>query len=639
MKLTFCINKAIWLSCLCVVINYAIAASAATPSAEQALNLTPVQAGVDYDRPGSQDISKCKILAKKINGQVGWIVESPDGVVLRRFVDTNGDNVVDQWSYYKDGVEVYRDIDANYNGKADQYRWFNTGGTRWGLDPKEGGLIDSWKTISAEEVTAEVVAALATRDADRFARVTLSSDELQNLGMGKSRSAELAEKVDKLPGSFKQFAARQKTVTPQSTWVQFSANRPGVVPAGADESTKDIQVYENALAIVETAGKNNQLHIGTLVQAGDGWRVIDLPQEVGEGQADSTPAGFFFQASMVHRSDSAGSGSADNNQKLLADLEKLDQAAASATTPEQQAKYTTQRAELLEQIAAQAVSVEERSMWMHQLTDMISAAGQMGAYPEGVERLQGLLEKLQKNEADKDLASYVKFRLIWTDYWQKMQNPKASSAKAQTEIQTQWQKNLEQFLTEYPGTPDSAEAMLQLGNVYEFAGQDDDAKKWYARAAKEFPDTLPGKKSLGAQTRLDCEGKAISFTGKGLSGSPVNLANFRGKVVILQFWTTKSDPAKDDLPTLRDLVAKYGRSLAIIGVSLDSNRKELDSFLATAKLPWTQVFEEGELDSAPANQLGILTVPTMILIDQQGKVVNRNIQAAEIEAEVKKLVK
>ena len=184
--------------------------SAATPSAEQALGLTPVQAGVDYDRPSPQEISKCKIIAKKINGQVGWIVEGPDGTILRKFVDTNGDNVVDQWSYYKDGVEVYRDIDSNFNGKADQHRWFNTGGTRWGMDPKEDGVIDSWKMISAEEVTAEVVAALATRDADRFARVVLSSDELKNLGLGKSRSAELAEKVGKLAGDIQTIVALGK---------------------------------------------------------------------------------------------------------------------------------------------------------------------------------------------------------------------------------------------------------------------------------------------------------------------------------------------------------------------------------------------------------------------------------------------
>jgi tetratricopeptide (TPR) repeat protein len=612
---------------------------AATPSTEQALNLTPVESGVDYDRPGPQDITKCKIIAKKINGQVGWIVEGPDGTILRKFVDTNGDNVVDQWSYYKDGVEVYRDIDSNFNGKADQHRWFNTGGTRWGLDPKEDGLIDSWKTISAEEVTAEIVAALAARDADRFARVVLSSDELKNIGLGKSRSAELAEKVGKLAGEFKQFAARQKTVASQSTWVQFSANRPGVVPAGTDESTKDIRVYENVMAIVETAGKNGQLHIGTLVQAGDGWRVIDLPQEIAEGQADSAPAGFFFQASMVHRGDSAGNVSGDNNQKLLADLEKLDQASAAATAPEQQAQFTTQRAELLEKIAAEAANAEERAMWLRQLTDMIGAAGQMGVYPEAVDRLKALFEKLNKNEADKDLAAYVKFRMMMADYWRKMQDPKANSAKVQTEIQTEWQKNLEQFLTDYPTAPDAAEVMLQLAIAQEFAGQDDDAKKWYARAAKEFPDAQAGKKALGAQTRLDCEGKILQFTGLGVSGSPVNLANFRNKTVLIQFWTTHSDQAKSDITTLKELVAKYGRSFAVIGVSLDNSRKELDSYLAQAKLPWTQIFEEGGLDSHPANQLGILTVPTMILVDQQGKVINRNIQAAEIEAELKKSAK
>jgi hypothetical protein len=632
------LNKAFWLSILVVFFNMT-AASAATPSVEQALSLTPVQSGVDCDHPGSQDISKCKISARKINGQVGWIVESPDGAILRRFVDTNGDNIVDQWSYYKDGVEVYRDIDSNYNGKADQYRWFNTGGTRWGLDPKESGTIESWKTISAEEATAEVVAALAARDAERFARLVLSNDELKILGLGKSRTAELTDKINKLAGAFKQLAARQKTVTPQTTWMQFGATRPGIVPAGTDESSKDIRVYENVLAIVETAGKTSQVQIGTLVQVGDAWRVIDLPHDLAEGQTDAPPTGFFFQASMIHRNEAAGGDSFAGNQKLLADLEKLDQDAATATTPEQQAEYTNKRAELLEQIAAAAGNAEERALWLRQLTDMLSAAAQMGNYPDGIDRLNTLYEKLKKNEADNDLAAYVKFRLLMADYWRKMQDPKANTAKIQADIQTQWLKNLEDFVAEYPAATDAAEAMLQLAIAQEFSGQDDEAKKWYARTVKEFPETSAAKKALGAQNRLDCEGKVLTFTGQGLSGSPVNLANFRGKVALLQFWTSRSDQSKNDMATLKELIAKYGRSFAVIGVNLDYNRKELEAYLAQAKLPWIQVFEEGGLDSAPANQLGILTVPTMILVDQQGKVVNRNIQASEIEADLKKLIK
>ena len=64
----------------------------------------------------------------------------------------NGDNVVDQWSYYKDGLEVYRDIDANFNRKADQYRWLGTAGIRWALDPNEDGRIDTWEYWEGEQI-------------------------------------------------------------------------------------------------------------------------------------------------------------------------------------------------------------------------------------------------------------------------------------------------------------------------------------------------------------------------------------------------------------------------------------------------------------------------------------------------------
>jgi len=608
---------------------------AAAPSVEEALKLTPVQPGVDYTRPTPEEAAKCTITARKFDGKVGWVVEDANGLTLRKFLDTNGDNIVDQWSYYKDGIEVYRDIDSDHNGKVDQYRWFNTGGSRWGVSRKEDGRIDHWKQISAEEVTAEVVAALTERNADRFARVALGADELAALGLGKEKLERLGEKITALAADFRKSAAAQKGLTPQTLWLQFSATRPGVVPAGTDGSTQDLRVYENAVAIVETAGKHGQVHIGTLVQVGDGWRVIDLPQVVGDGQADAGNSGFFFQASMVNRPESSGGGPTEEGQKLLSELEALEKSAAAATTPEQRAQYTNRRADLLEKMGQQARNTQDRAMWLRQLADMIAAAVQSGGYADGPKRLEALAEKLQKNEADKDLLAHVQYMKLTAEYTLALQGEKVDFAK----IQTEWLKNLEQFAATCPKAPDAAEAMLQIAIAQEFAGQEDQAKKWYARIVKDFGSMPAAQKAAGAQIRLDSVGKTITVSGKGVSGGTVDLAKFRGKVVLIQYWATWCEPAKADMATLKDLLKKHGNAFAVLGVSLDADVKELNAFLAQARLPWPQIFEEGGLDSRPANQLGILTLPTMILVDQQGKVVNRNIQAAEIDAAVKKLIR
>jgi len=607
---------------------------AAAPSAEQALKLAPIQPGVDCDCPSGAEVAKCKISAKKTDGRVGWIVEGPDGEILRRFVDTNGDNIVDQWSYYKDGLEVYRDIDSNFNGKADQYRWFHTGGSRWGLNPKENGTVETWKEISPEEVASEVVAALATSDAERFSRLLLTPAELKSLGLGKSRMENVAEKVAKAAAGFQTLAARQKSITRENcASVQFHANRPGVVPAGTDDSTKDIRVYENVAALVGNGNTPVQVQIGTLVQVGDAWRVIDLPQPMVDGLAENVPSGFFFQASMSHRNEAGGLPTGDASQKLLAELEKLYQDIAKAS-PEEQNRLTLRQADLLEQIASAAKTEEERATWVRQLADMLLSAILSGTCPEGVDRLKTLFEKYQKSDGDKNLAACIQFRRLTAESILSQQSPKADYAK----IQADWIKAIERFIADYPSAPDAAEAMLQLAGNREFENQEDEAKKLYAGIVKNFPESAQARKASGALVRLDSEGKSIALSGKSPLGSPVDLAKYRGKIVLIHFWTSQSRQTKADMAVLKDLWNKYGRSFTIIGVNLDVNAEDLKAYLTENPLPWPQIFEEGGMDSRPANALGIIAVPTMILVDSRGLVVDRNITVADLEPRLKKLI-
>jgi thioredoxin-like negative regulator of GroEL len=92
------------------------------------------------------------------------------------------------------------------------------------------------------------------------------------------------------------------------------------------------------------------------------------------------------------------------------------------------------------------------------------------------------------------------------------------------------------------------------------------------------------------------------------------------------------------MPVLKGLVEKYKGRFVVIGVSLDNSRSALSAYLSKNRLPWPHIYEDGGLDSRPANQLGILTLPTMILLDKDGKVVDRNVQTAELQDQLKDLL-
>ena len=135
------------------------------PTVEQMLSAyRPVRPDVEFETPARSEFSKCKKSVEVHGKTSGYVVLGPAGQVLRRFVDTDGDHLVDQWRYYNHGLEVYRDIDTNRNKRPDEHRWLNTGGSRWGIDSKEDGSIDSWKVLSPEEAVREALYAMIHGD-------------------------------------------------------------------------------------------------------------------------------------------------------------------------------------------------------------------------------------------------------------------------------------------------------------------------------------------------------------------------------------------------------------------------------------------------------------------------------------------
>jgi thiol-disulfide isomerase/thioredoxin len=608
----------------------------AAPTVEDALKLAPVQPGIEYDTPTAEEAKACKISPEKIGGATAWVVRGADGAVLRQFADSNADNIVDTWSYYRGGLEVYRDADTNFNGKAEQYRWFHTGGSRWALDNNEDGKIDSWKNISAEEAAEEVVAALRTGDAARFQRLLLSKDDIAKLGLTKELSDKLSKRLDDAPKSFAKLVSEKK-VDAKAEFSDFGGLRPGAVPAGTRGGTKDLLVYEDVWAMAISGDKPTQLQLGSMVNLDGCWRLIDGPVV---GAPDQVVAGFFYDSQGVippsTQQVAAINEPTEEMQKILESIQKLDEQLMRAA-PDKKASLNAQRADLLERLAAVAKDPVEREQWTRQLIDMVSASVQEGSYPEGMERLQKLEAKLKSAKASQDLLTHVEFSRMQAAWGLAQQDPKAEYAK----IQEAWLKQLEEFVAKHKSSEHVAEALLQLAMASEFGGNKDAAQKWYQRLVKGFPKSPKAPKAQGAIRRMTSAGKSIQLKGPDVNGgAAVDLGQYKGKAVLVHYWSTSLPSSKDDHEMIADLYKKYGgANFEVIGVNLDYSKDDVVAYLKeNTQLRWKQIYEPGGFESRLANEMGVITLPTLVLINDKGDVVSADLQMPEIEAELAKVL-
>ena len=645
-----------WLGFLLIVVSYAMNPSSAQgkqnkgtagrdggpasgSNVERALSFKPIQKDVVYDQPTAEEIKNCRIEPADKIGQKGFLVYDGSGRLLRAYLDTNNDGKPDLWCYYKDGIEVYRDIDSNFDEKADQYRWLGTAGSRWAEDKNQDGQIDRWLAISPEEVTMELVAAIRDRDIKRFELLLLSEADLKTLGMGTDFESEVLKRIRNAKNEFSKFIASQRLIDTKTTWVHFGGIKPGVIPANSLGSTKDVMVYDNVQAVVNTGTKHGQLAVGTLVKLNDAWKIIDLPEVITEGVAISN-GGVFFNASLSSASTVAGSdatGAVDSvSQELFNLYASMEEKIGKASGRELEQLHQD-RAEVLLKLSAAASTAEDRSNWIRQMADDVSGAYQNGQFPRGIDYLKDVAAKLEKDKADEQDVAHVQYRRMAAFFTKQLTSAEPDDF---LEVEKQYNAALEAYITRYPKAQHAPDAMLQLALAAEFKEEIDQASEWYGKIATEYPKSPLAKKAAGAKVRLNCEGQAITFRGKTVRGDNWSLADERGSVVLIHFWATWCEPCKDDINTIKRIAAKYADSnFKVVGVSVDDSISNVQSFLRSETISWTQLYEEGGMDGPLADQLGIATLPTMLLIGKDGKVIDRNIASNALERSVQRAIR
>jgi len=623
--------------CSLSAVNSTCFAQGVTP--EVALKYKPVQKYVDYDKPSQNEISECKVTVVRGKAGAGWVVTGPQGETLRQFMDTNGDNTVDRWSYYRVGIEVYRDQDTNSNKKVDQSRWLNTGGTRWGIDQNEDGTIDSWKQLSVEELCELSFYALQKGDVSLLKTLTVSSADLQALGVRTDLAREILKATDNLESKLNN-VSRSGKITAETSWLRYDAGLPCAIPADSGTARQDLRVYENTRALVDNDGEVDLLQIGEIVLVGKTWKLVSFPQPIDQ---DSGP--IEFGGILLRPSESstpgemvAPSATSAEARELLDQLQKLDENSPRLEDGvEALGAYNKKRADVLQKLVSISETPEERELWLKQLVDGITAAVQQGAYPEGVKRLRSFESSLKSRNPNSELVPYVTYRRLTSEYSQKALS---TAADEQEELQTWWLESLEEFVSDHPKSEEAADATFQIASSYEISGRQDEAKKWYRRIAADYKNSVQGQKARGALRRMGLEGEVLEFSGKTLDGQTLDLSRYRGRVVVLSYWATWSRPFLEELPQLKSLSQEYrSQGFQIVGVNVDLVSDGVKEFVQAKEMNWPHIHEEGGLDSPPAVKLGILMPPAMILIDQQGKVVSTEATIELLKDRIPQLLK
>jgi thiol-disulfide isomerase/thioredoxin len=207
---------------------------------------------------------------------------------------------------------------------------------------------------------------------------------------------------------------------------------------------------------------------------------------------------------------------------------------------------------------------------------------------------------------------------------------------------------LEKVLAENPAKDVKGMACYALGALA-FDKEDGkgakDAEMYFARVEKEFKDVSAGrgtlsdlaKGSLFELRNLQVGMKAPNASSKNLKDEKVSLADYKGKVVVLDIWATWCGPCKAMIPHEREMVKKLeGKPFAFISVSADDEKKTLEEFIAKEPMPWTHWWEGPE--ASILKDWNIRFFPTIYVIDAKGVIRHKGLRGEELEKAVEKLV-
>ncbi|TDL91938.1 redoxin domain-containing protein [Vibrio vulnificus] len=158
-------------------------------------------------------------------------------------------------------------------------------------------------------------------------------------------------------------------------------------------------------------------------------------------------------------------------------------------------------------------------------------------------------------------------------------------------------------------------ALLSLITVAIVQAMDNDSKE------NDEKDALGGLK-IGA--------KAPNFSLKTLDGKQVELSDYKGKKVMLNFWATWCPPCKKEMPDMEKYTQQVGDDVVVLAVNIDPEN-DVQAFVEDNGITFTIPLDSQSAKNPVNERYKILSIPTTYFIDKEGIIRNKVISAMTLK--------
>jgi len=160
-----------------------------------------------------------------------------------------------------------------------------------------------------------------------------------------------------------------------------------------------------------------------------------------------------------------------------------------------------------------------------------------------------------------------------------------------------------------------------------------------SRLGKNLNQVIAQTLAVSMQKRIDMGSTAEDFSGPTPEGKLLSLKESMGKITIIDFWASWCKPCRMENPNVVRVYNKYhDKGLNIIGVSLDKQQTAWTKAIADDDLNWNHVSNLKFWQDPIAQAYGVRSIPATFIIDEEGKVIAKNLRGPALEKKISELL-